>query len=148
MTSSTPTCLILPDINVWLALFFDGHSHHESANRWYRSLDPTPQLVFCRQTQLGLFRLLSTSVVMEGGGLTQRQCWQIFDEWVENDQAGFLDEPPGTTKLLKNRASGEVVAPKVWMDAYLAAFAEASGLTLVTFDRALASRAADSVLLG
>jgi toxin-antitoxin system PIN domain toxin len=148
MTSSTPTSWILPDVNVWLALYFDGHGHHASANRWYRSLDPSPALVFCRQTQLGLFRLLSTEVVMDGNRHTQRQCWRIFDEWVENDQARFLDEPPGMTKLLRNRTSEEVVAPKMWMDAYLAAFAEASRLTLITFDRALAGRVAGSVLLG
>jgi hypothetical protein len=148
MTSSTPTSWILPDINVWLALYSDRHVHHASANRWYRSLDPTPPLLFCRQTQLGLFRVLSTTVVMEGIGLTQRQCWKIFDEWVENDQARFLDEPPGMTKLLRNRTSDEVVAPKMWMDAYLAAFAEAANLMVVTFDRALAGRTAGSVLLG
>ncbi|MGD0630084.1 MAG: hypothetical protein ABR987_12055 [Terracidiphilus sp.] len=51
------------------------------------------------------------------------------------------------TKLLRNRTSDEVVAPKMWMDAYLSALAEAAGLTLVTFDRALASRANDVVLL-
>ena len=148
MTSSTPTSWILPDINFWLALYFDRHGHHPSANRWYRSLDPTPPLVFCRQTQLGFFRLLSSSVVMERGGHTQRQCWRVFDEWVENDQARFLNEPPGMTKLLRNRTSDEVVAPKMWMDAYLAAFAESAGLTLVTFDRALAGRVAGSLLLG
>ena len=85
---------------------------------------------------------------MEGGGHTQPQCWRVFEEWVENDQARFLDEPPGTTKLLRNRTSEDVVAPKVWMDAYLAAFSEAAGLTLVTFDRALAGRVAGGILLG
>jgi hypothetical protein len=133
---------------VWLALYFDGHGHHASANRWYRSLNPSPALVFCRQTQLGLFRLLSTEVVMDGNAQTQRQCWRIFHEWVENDQARFLDEPPGMTKLLRNKTSDGVVAPKMWMDAYLAAFAEAAGLSLVTFDRALANRATGSLLLG
>ena len=147
MTSSTPTCWILPDINVWLALYFDGHGHHAAANRWYRSLDPTPPLVFCRQTQLGLFRLLSTEVVMEDSVHTQRQCWRVYDEWIENDQARFFDDPPGITRLLKKRTSDEVVAPKMWMDAYLSAFAEAANLTLVTLDRALAGKATNRVLL-
>jgi predicted nucleic acid-binding protein len=34
------------------------------------------------------------------------------------------------------------------MDAYLAAFAEAANLTLVTFDRALAGKVEGAVLLG
>lgn len=151
MTSSTQISLsprfALLDVNVWLALYSDQHIHHESANRWYRSLDPPPQLAFCRQTQLGLFRLLSTETVMKGEVHTQAQCWQILEGWVENGQAEVLDEAPGTARLLKDRTSGQFDGPKGWMDAYLAAFAEAANLTLVTFDRALASSLPGSILL-
>jgi len=41
-----------------------------------------------------------------------------------------------------------MVAPKQWADAYLAAFAEAANLTLVTFGRVLAGKAKGAVLLG
>jgi len=27
--------MLLPDINVWLALAFDFHSHHAAAKTWY-----------------------------------------------------------------------------------------------------------------
>ena len=66
MTFSIPTSSVLPDINVWLALSYDKHSHHPTANAWYAGLERLPRFCFCRQTQLGLFRLLSTSLVMEG----------------------------------------------------------------------------------
>jgi predicted nucleic acid-binding protein len=36
----------------------------------------------------------------------------------------------------------------MWADAYLAAFAEAGNLTLVTMDRALAAKVKGAVLLG
>jgi hypothetical protein len=49
---------------------------------------------------------------------------------------------------LRRRTSQAIVAPKLWADAYLAAFAEAAGLTLVTFDRALAGKVKGAVLLG
>jgi predicted nucleic acid-binding protein len=49
---------------------------------------------------------------------------------------------------LRSLTAGTVSSPKEWMDAYLAAFAEAGKLTLVTFDRALAGKAKGAVLLG
>jgi hypothetical protein len=47
-------------------------------------------------------------------------------------------------ELLSDR--GEV-SPKRWQDDYLAAFAQAAGLTLVTFDQTLARRVFPSILL-
>ena len=35
-------------------------------------------------------------------------------------------------------AQGATFSPKVWNDAYLAAFARTAGLTLITFDRGFA----------
>jgi predicted nucleic acid-binding protein len=54
----------------------------------------------------------------------------------------------GLEERLRERTGSGSVAPKTWMDAYLAAFAEAGGLTLVTFDKALAGKAKGAVLLG
>ena len=43
-------------------------------------------------------------------------------------------EPPGTAELWYRLASRLTASPKVWMDAYLAAFAIRGNLQLVTFD--------------
>jgi toxin-antitoxin system PIN domain toxin len=142
------TSLVFPDINVWLALVFDRHLHSAAAQRWYDSLDPSTSFVFCRHTQLGLLRLLSTEPAMGDDVMTQRQCWQVYDRWFESGQAILFDESKRIEARLRARTSEPIVAPKLWADAYLAAFAEAAGLTLVTFDRALAGRVAGSVLLG
>ena len=142
------TSLVFPDINVWLALVFDRHMHSAAARRWYDSLDPSISFVFCRHTQLGLLRLLSTESAMGDDVMTQRQCWQVYDRWFESGQAVLFEESKRLEDRLRERASEPIVAPKLWADAYLAAFAEAAGLTLVTFDRALAGRVPDSVLLG
>lgn len=45
------------------------------------------------------------------------------------------DEPPGTVALWHQFAARDTASPKVWMDAYLAAFAIAGGLEFVTLDR-------------
>jgi len=51
--------MFLPDVNVWLALAFDFHSHHAAANIWYEG--STEPCAFCRWTQQGLLRLATES---------------------------------------------------------------------------------------
>jgi hypothetical protein len=135
------------DVNVWLALHHQIHAHHEAAKRWFESLEDEATLVFCRQTQMGLFRLLTTEAVLGDEVLTQRQCWALYDRWIENGKAILIQEPTGLEIALRQRASTDSPSPKTWADAYLAAFAETAGLTLVTFDRALAAKAKDAILL-
>jgi len=45
---------LFPDLNVWLALTFQGHFHHDIARGWFESLDAQVEarLCFCRNTQL------------------------------------------------------------------------------------------------
>jgi len=143
MTSS-----IFPDVNVWLALNHQIHVHHEAAMRWFTALDEIAVLVFCRQTQMGLFRLMTTEAVLGRDVITQRQCWAIYDRWIEGGKAILLAEPAGLGAGMRPRTSADSPSPKTWADAYLAAFAEAAHLTLATFDRALAAKARESILLG
>jgi hypothetical protein len=143
MTSS-----IFPDVNLWLALSHDIHIHHITAIRWLAAQDEARTFVFCRQTQLALFRLLTTEAVLGSEVRSQRQCWEIYDRWIEGGKAVLAAEPAGMDAALKLRTFAESPSPKAWADAYLAAFAETAHLTLVTFDRALAAKAKGSILLG
>ncbi|MGA2569108.1 MAG: TA system VapC family ribonuclease toxin [Terracidiphilus sp.] len=142
------TSPLFPDINVWVALNFEMHAHHATAKQWYEATPSSATIVFCRQTQLGLFRILTTSTVMGQEVLTQQGCWQIYDRWISTGQVAWADEPRDLEVGLRALTAGATPSPKTWMDAYLAAFAEAAQLTLVTFDRALAERARGAVLLG
>ena len=45
------------------------------------------------------------------------------------------EEPPGTPALWHRLASHNAASPKVWMDAYLAAFAISGGLRMVSLDQ-------------
>jgi toxin-antitoxin system PIN domain toxin len=139
---------LLLDVNVWVALNHEQHGHHAAAKQWYDAVPTSATLVFCRQTQLGLFRILTTSAAMGPEVLTQLECWQIYDRWISTGQVAWADEPLDLEIRLRALTDHAVASPKDWMDAYLAAFAEAAGLTLVTFDRALAGRAEGAVLLG
>ncbi len=143
MTSS-----FLPDINIWIALHFEGHRHHAEAVEWFRRLHGSDPLVFCRHTQIGLFRLLTTEAVMREAVLTQRQCWALYARWIEGERAVMRADPEGLDEAFRKITLGNTPSPKVWADAYLAAFAETAGLTLVTLDKALAEKARGAVLLG
>jgi toxin-antitoxin system PIN domain toxin len=138
----------LPDINVWVALNDDRHTHHPTANDWYLAVPENALIVFCRQTQLGLFRVLSTPAVMGDEALTLRACWQIFDRWAGTGQVRWATEPAELEQALRTRTKANSISPKTWTDAYLAAFAETAGLTLVTFDKALAAKTKGALLLG
>jgi toxin-antitoxin system PIN domain toxin len=139
--------LLFPDVNVWVALNYGRHAHHGVAQRWYEAQPASARLVFCRQTQLALFRILTTIAVMEQDVLTQQACWQLYDRWVLTGQVVWADEPRDLETALRTRTAAATASPKMWMDAYLAAFAEGGHLTLVTFDRALAGKVEGAVLL-
>lgn len=138
---------LLPDVNVWVALNFDRHAHHETAKKWYGTVPASATLAFCRQTQLGLFRILTTAAVMGPEVLTQLKCWQIYDRWIATGQVAWAEEPRNLETRLRILTGQPTASPKDWMDAYLAAFAETAGIQLVTFDRALARKSKNSLLL-
>ncbi|HET9370713.1 MAG TPA: TA system VapC family ribonuclease toxin [Vicinamibacterales bacterium] len=143
--STTP--FLFPDINVWVALTHAVHVHHEVAIDWYASLEPEVTLHFSRFTQLGFLRLLTAAAVMGEDVLTQTQAWAVYDRWLEDSRVGFLEEPPGLDRRFRSLTRMKTASPKAWADAYLAAFAGAAQLTLVTFDRAFRGRAGSLLLL-
>lgn len=142
MTSS-----VFLDVNVWLALSSRDHSHFESAWAWYKGLPPRTVLLFCRITQLGLLRLLTTQSVMGRGTLTQAQAWEAYDALLKTAGAKFVDEPGGMESIFRSLSGAQQASPKDWADSYLSALSFAAGVPLVTFDRALAGKTKDAVLL-
>jgi uncharacterized protein len=142
MTSS-----VFPDVNVWLALSSPDHQHFSVAWSWYTALPDQTVLIFCRHTQLALLRLLTTQSVMGEGTLTQAHAWEAYDRWLEAADAEFAEEPEGLESAFRSLTRTQQTSPKEWADAYLAAFSFAAGVTLITFDRALAGKAQGAVLL-
>jgi uncharacterized protein len=58
-----------------------------------------------------------------------------------------MDEPSGTAALWQRLATRDTASPKVWMDAYLAAFAITGGLRFVTLDGDFKSYRAEGLQL-
>jgi toxin-antitoxin system PIN domain toxin len=139
------TLLVFPDVNVWLALATAGHIHHKDAKRWFESLGEA-DLFFCRFTQIGLLRLLTTAAIMGRDVLNQRQAWQAYDKFLAGG-VRFLEEPSALEDHFRRLTRLTSPSPKEWADAYLAAFALGSGLILATLDKALAAKTKGSILL-
>lgn len=128
---------LFPDVNVWLALTWEGHERHEVARKWFRGLDTRDRLGFCRLTQIRLLRLLTTRAVMNDDTMTQAEAWSAYDRWFHDDRVHFLNEPPNVETGFRALSGRSHPDPKRWADAYLAAFANSEEMRLVTFDRAL-----------
>jgi toxin-antitoxin system PIN domain toxin len=141
------TTLLFPDINVWVALTYEGHVHHAVAAAWFAELQPDATLAFCRFTQLGLLRLLTTPAVMGDEVMTQPKAWAAYDRWLHDPRVTFVDEPPEIEPRFRSLTRRRQPATKDWADSFLAAFATVGDLTLVTFDRGLRAKARSAMLL-
>ena len=129
----------LPDINVWLALTLSGHSHHTSARSWLEGQELSDSIFFCRSTQQGLVRLLTTAEVLHFykiPPLTNREAWVVVEHFMQDDRIAFANEPSDVADAWKTFAIRDTNSPKLWMDAWLAAFARCSGWQMVTTDKA------------
>jgi uncharacterized protein len=139
---------LFPDINVWLALSYERHIHHPSARGWFERLNDNSRVCFCRFTQLGLLRLLTTAAVMgEDKVLSQTEAWSVYDRWIQDDRVHYVEESPALEARFRALAQKQRPAPKDWGDSYLYAFAETADLRLVTFDQALSQKRANVLLL-
>ena len=129
----------LPDTNLWLALSLSGHTHHAAAVAWLAKENEPDSLLFCRSTQQSLLRLVTTVGVMSLYGLpplSNAAAWAVYEAFIADDRIQFQSEPSGLEKVWKKFAARRTTSPKLWMDAYLAAFAISSGAQLVTTDKA------------
>ncbi|MHB8450797.1 MAG: PIN domain-containing protein [Mycobacteriales bacterium] len=67
--------------------------------------------------------------------LTNREAWGVYEALLADDRVAFVAaEPSGLESCWTEFALQDGASPKLWMDAYLAAFATAGGYRLVTTD--------------
>ena len=63
-----------------------------------------------------------------------KQAWTIYDTLMGDERSDFATRPMNIEQHLRRYTTGERVSPKLWQDAYLAAFARTAKSHLVTFD--------------
>jgi toxin-antitoxin system PIN domain toxin len=127
----------LCDVNVLLALATDRHAAHPVAVRWLDGV-PVGGAMICRMAQTGLLRLLNNPAVMREDVLETDACWDLWHQLLEDERIRFTPtEPRGLEALFERFTRGRSFTPRLWTNAYLAAYAQAGGLVLVTFDQGL-----------
>jgi toxin-antitoxin system PIN domain toxin len=133
---------LLPDVNLWLALVFNAHIHHPPALAWFNNLS-NEICHFCRLTQLGFLRLANNPKVFPKDAVSV--AWQLCDTTLTDPRVAFATEPSGLEAAWRHFTHGQQFSPKLWNDAYLAAFAQAGGYEVVTFDQGFAQYAGVAV---
>jgi len=123
----------LLDINIWLGLAFQRHTNHVKATAWLRGA--TDQCCFCRVTQAGFLRLASNPSILGPAAVTLAEAWRAYDAMSADPRVVFVEEPQGLERHWRSLTQSSSFSPKVWTDAYLAAFARCAGMEVVTFDR-------------
>jgi len=129
--------MYLPDVNVWLALAVPPHLHHQSARAWFDAIPNSLPCFFCRLTQQGFLRLINNPAALADCAVTQDQAWKLYDHFLAHSRVSFVDEPTGLESKWRQWTQLPRFSTKTWSDAYLAAFATAGNLELVTFDKAI-----------
>jgi toxin-antitoxin system PIN domain toxin len=140
-------------VSVWVSAVFPTHPFHLQARQALEAATPAGPAAFCRSTEQGFLRLLSTPVILKAygaEGLTNRDALVALEALLALPQVSVREEPPGLRALWHRLAARDTPSPKVWMDAYLATFAMAGGLRMVTLDhdfKAFAVEGLDLLLL-
>ncbi len=123
----------LLDASVWLPLSAPDHVHYPRARRYWDE-QAASELVFCRVTALALLRHLTNARILGNAALDGGAAWRALETWLAVPKITLLAEPPGLDELLAQWAVKLDLRGGHWTDAYIAAFAAASGCRLVAFD--------------
>jgi toxin-antitoxin system PIN domain toxin len=129
---------MLFDSNVWLALTFSAHPHHALAKEIFAEASAENPACFCRATQQSFLRLATTPAILHAygaEGFTNQDAAKLIKTLSGLSAVSILEETSGLESRWLELAGLPSASPKVWMDAYLAAFAMLHEAEFVTLDR-------------
>ncbi|NJL18755.1 MAG: PIN domain-containing protein [Bdellovibrionaceae bacterium] len=138
------------DSSAWVAAVFPKHPFHSHAQAALEAATAYEPAVFCRATQVSFLRLITTPHLLrqyDAGRLTNASALEELKLLLSRPEIADIDEPSGTAALWWRLSALESASPKVWMDAYLAAFAITGGLRFVTLDGDFQRYAAEGLQL-
>jgi toxin-antitoxin system PIN domain toxin len=124
-----------------MALALVKHPWHGVARDWFAAQTSRGSVHFCRSTQQSLLRLITTDSIMrqyEVPGMSNKSAWLLMDGLLADPRIRMASEPSGIEAHFRKFSLRSTSSPKLWMDAYLAAFAVTGSLELITTDRAFA----------
>ncbi len=126
------------DSNVWVALTFSSHPHHSLARKVFDGTTLANPACFCRATQQSFLRLATTPALLRAygaEGFGNQDAVTLITAIAKLPNVLMLPEPPDLEPLWHRLAVLPTASPKVWMDAYLDAFAIRLEARFVTIDK-------------
>lgn len=125
----------LVDVNVLIPLVLEQHPHRAEAAGWWDD-QPDQSVLFTLPVRMALLRLLSNRKLMGEGVMNPEEAWQTLHALTSDARVIVRNDAPiGLDHLWLLLVRGCAPTPNLWTDAWLAAFAEAEGLRMVTFDK-------------
>ena len=124
----------MADVNFLIAILDIKHVHSERSLSWLNSVAESESIVICRVVQMGAIRLLSRKSIMGDGVLSGSDAWAYLNRLFEDDRFVFASEPTGFESAWKTICEWTPKGSSAETDTYLAAFAIASNLAVVTID--------------
>ncbi len=67
--------------------------------------------------------------------LSLHEAWEKYDLFQDDTFVSYMDEPIDVEPEWRDYTDAQTYSTKLWNDAYLAAFAHAADLEMVTFDK-------------
>ncbi|MDA0323017.1 MAG: type II toxin-antitoxin system VapC family toxin [Verrucomicrobia bacterium] len=129
----------LVDVNVLLPIALSQHSLRNAAVDWWDRA-PDSSVVLCLPVRMAVLRLLTNRTVMGDDVLQPESAWAVWAKFCADDRTlERYDTPDGLDMFWFQNVTGRDPSPKLWTDAWLAAFAECAGYEMVTFDRGFRS---------
>ena len=130
-------CLV--DANVLLPVLAEGHPHHPVATAWWQAC-ADDDVGLCLPVRMAILRLLTNVRVMGSGTLRPVQALDVLDQLMGDPRVVVLEQPPpGHAAHWRTNVARREPTPNLWTDAWLAAWAQAGDLEMVTFDRGFRS---------
>jgi len=124
----------LADVNFLIAILDIKHEHSVRAELWLNKVGERHSIVICRVAQMGAIRLLTRQSIMDAGVLTGAVAWGYLTKLFEDDRFVFANEPAGFESAWQTIYEWTPKGSSAETDSYLAAFAIAGSLSVVTFD--------------
>jgi toxin-antitoxin system PIN domain toxin len=125
----------LADVNVVFGILVERHAHHAVAWNWWEG-QSAEGVLLCLPVRLGVLRLLTNARVMEGVPVNPDQALAAWDEIEADERTSYVEglSSPASEHCFRRNVAGRVPTPNLWADALLAAWAEAAGFRLASFD--------------
>jgi toxin-antitoxin system PIN domain toxin len=125
----------LLDVNVLVALFDPGHTHHQVVARWFSSKDL--QWGLCAFSEAGFLRVSTNPA---GGNRTVEQATHVLRSFTNDPGYGYWPINASWVSLA-DPFQGRLFGHQQITDAYFLGLAVKEGGVLVTLDKAIRSLA-------